>query len=421
MTPKPEYVNLFGKRDYVFKGCAIGMDERSRKYFNKAESELSEYERMMLDIMAANEPAEEAPAPAEQVPAEEAPAEEAPVEEAPVEEAPVEEAPVEEAPVEETPAEEAPAEEAPAEEAPAEEAPVEEAPVEEAPVEEAPVEEAPVEEAPAAPPPVEETDDSDVKIAGEAPAEKKAERIPLLVEEKNPELEPVVVNRPTIQFMNSIEREKKITRKVKRHRRRSGIVVLGLCVALILVAVLYKGFILKEPILEKAEPTPEPTPVPVEVTPTPRPTPPPTPEPTPEHRYVIEKANISWVGAQDRCLSNGGYLAVINTRDEFNKITALADEMGVEFLWIGSRRDVASNSFVWERGETVDSGVDPNDRRMPLWALGEPSFIDEVGTEENYLILWNHDGGWRYWDSIGDLSNIWGWRGRIAYVCEFDS
>ena len=207
------------------------MDERSRKYFNKAESELSEYERMMLDIMAANEPAEDAPASTAETPVEEAPVEEAPVEEAPVEEAPVEEAPVEEAPVEE------------------------------APVEEAPAEEAAVEPVSAVPSPVEETDDSDVKIAGETPAEKKAERIPLLVEEKNPELEPVVVNRPTIQFMNSIEREKKITRKVKRHRRRSGIVVLGLCVALILVAVLYKGFILKEPILDKPEPTPAPTPV----------------------------------------------------------------------------------------------------------------------------------------------------------------
>ena len=382
------------------------MDDRARKYFNKAESELSDYERMMLDIMAAREPAEEAPV------------EEAPVEEAPVEEAPVEEAPVDEAPVEEAPADEAPVEEAPVEEAPVEEAPVEEAPVEETPIKEVPAAEAPVEEAPAA-----EIDDSDMKIAGAVPEEKKAERIPLLVEEKNPELEPVVLNRPAIQFMNSIEREKKITRKVRRHRRRSGIVVLGLCVALILVAFLYNGFVNKSwGILEKAAPTPEPTPVsaPVEIAATPSPTPVPTPEPTPEHRYVIQKANISWVGAQDQCLANGGYLAVINTRDEFNKITALADEMGVELLWIGARRDVTTNTFIWERDEKVDSNVDPNDRRMALWALTEPSFIDDNGTEENYLILWNHDGGWRYWDSIGDLNTIYGWRGRIAYVCEFD-
>ena len=396
------------------------MDEKARKYFNKAESELSDYERMMLDIMSAAE--KEDPA----VSAEEAPVEEVPVEEAPVEEVPAEEAPVEEAPVEEAPAEEAPVEEAPVEEAPVEEAPVEEAPVEEAPVEEAPVEEAPVEEAPVveeSPAAEDESDDSDVKIAGEEPAEEKRERIPLLVEEKNPELEPVVLNRPAIQFMNSIEREKKITRKVKQHHRRSGVVVLGLCVALILVAFLYNGFVNKSwGFLEKAEPTPEPTPTPeAVVTTTPAPTPVPTPVPTPEHRYVMEKTNLSWVGAQDLCLASGGYLAVINSMDEFNKIIAMAEEKGIECLWIGCRRDVASNTFIWEHGETVDAKVDPNDRRMSLWASGEPSFIDGDGTAEDYLMLWNHDGGWRYWDSQNDLAGkYFAWQGRIAYVCEFD-
>ena len=379
------------------KGCAICMDEKARKYFNKPESELSDYERMMLDIMAAKDAAEEKAA----------------------EDTPPEEIPVRAAPVENNPSEESSFEEVPAEDAPAEEIPAEEVPVVEIRVEEIPVEEMPVGDAPLA---AAEPDDSDVKIAGEA-EEQKREPIPLLVEEKNPELEPVVVNRPAIQFLNSIEREKKITRKMRRRHIRSGFVVLGLCVALILVAFLYNGFVNKSwGILEKTEPTPEPTPEIVAVTPTPEPTPGPTPEPTPvpEHRYVVERSPLSWVGAQDLCLASGGYLAVINTREEFNKITSLADEQGIEFLWIGCRRDIASNTLVWERGESVDSNVDPNDRRMSLWAPGEPSFIDGDGTAEDYIILWNHDGGWRYWDSRGDLNEIWGWRDRVAYVCEFD-
>ena len=44
----------------------------------------------------------------------------------------------------------------------------------------------------------------------------------------------------------------------------------------------------------------------------------------------------------------------------------------------------------------------PNDRRMSLWAPGEPSFIDGDGTSEDYIILWNHDGGWRYTPDAGD-------------------
>ena len=155
--------------------------------------------------------------------------------------------------------------------------------------------------------------------------------------------------------------------------------------------------------------------------PTLKPTPAPTPEPVKEHRYVIERSPLSWVDAQDRCLAAGGYLAVINTRDEFDQITAMADAQGVEFLWIGCHREVASNTLVWEAEGKIDSSVDPNERRMALWAPGEPSFIDGDGTSEDYIILWNHDGGWRYWDSRGDLNLIWGWRDRLAYVCEFDS
>ena len=165
------------------------MDELSRKVFHKEESELTEYERMMLDIMAAKQEAEHAAA--------EAGAEEAPVEDAAEETA---EAP-EETEAAET-AEEAAAEEAPAAEAQAEEVAAEEAPVTETPAE-APAAEEPAEEAALR---ADNTDDSDVKIAGEEPIQPKSERIPLLTEEKNPELEPVVVSRPTIQFKNSIER-----------------------------------------------------------------------------------------------------------------------------------------------------------------------------------------------------------------------
>ena len=355
------------------------MDERSRQFFNKSESELNDYERMMLEVMAARADTEETRA--EESPVEEHPAEETPVEDAPVEETPVEDAPVEEHPVEETP--------------------VEEAPVEETPVEEAPSEEAPVEVTPAAA----ESDDSDVKIVAEPQPEKPSQPIPLLVEEKNPELEPVVVNRPTIQFMNSIEREKKITRKMRQRRLRSGVVVLGLCVALILVAFLYNGFVNKSwGFLEKPEPTPEPT-----------------PEPPPPHRYEIVRANVSWVGAQDQCLSKGGYLAVINSREEFDRITALADEQGIEFLWIGSHRDVNSNTLVWERDEPVDPSVDLSNNRMALWARGEPSYIDGDGSNEDYIGLWNHDGGWSYWDCRNDLHNLWWGLNRIAFVCEYDN
>ena len=387
------------------------MDELSRKVFHKEESELTEYERMMLSIMAQKQTAE----PADPLPAEEA------LVEAAAAEAPTEEADANDAPVEDAPGGDKPAEEAPGAEETVEEPVLEEAPAsEESAVETAPVGEMPAEQTPQA----DAVDDSDVKIAGDTLPSAKEERIPLLTEEKNPELEPVVVSRPTIQFKNSIEREKKITRKVKQHRLRSGLVVAALCVALIFVAFLYNGIFNKSwGILEKE---PEPTPVPEsellapEVQETPEPTPEITPEPVKEHRYAVERADLSWQNAQDLCLASGGYLAVINSMDEFNRVTALAEAQNIEALWIGCRRDVENNVLVWEKSEAIDTAVDPNQRQMSLWADGEPSFIDDEGTAEDYILLWNHDGRWAYWDSIGDLTIYFGWRGRIGYVCEFE-
>ena len=59
---------------------------------------------------------------------------------------------------------------------------------------------------------------------------------------------------------------------------------------------------------------------------------------------------------------------------------------------------------------------------MALWDEGEPSFIDTGdGTEENYIMLWKVNGRWCYNDSRNDpAGEFWGWRGRLAYVCEFE-
>lgn len=390
------------------------MDEKARKFFHKEFDELSDYERMMLDIMAEKEAAEGLAQEEEAVP--EAPAADeiaAPA---------AEEFPAAEETEAAPPAEESAAPDDLLEALSADE-PFPEAEAEPEPFVIGFGMEEESAELPDPQPSPDEADDSDVKIAGDKPSATAAERIPLLVEEKNPELEPVVVSRPTIQFMNSIEREKKITRKVRAQRRRSGIVVLTLCVALILVAFMYNGIVNRSwGVLEKPEPTPEVTLAPPEVHETPSPTPEPTPEPVREHSYLFERTDVSWVGAQDRCLAQGGYLAVINSIDEFNRITAQATAQGLECVWIGCHRDVASNSFIWENNETVDEAVDPNVRQMTLWADGEPSFIDGDGAAENYILLWNHDGRWSYWDSRNDIAGDFpGWRGRIAYVCELEN
>lgn len=375
------------------------MDEKARKIFHKAESELTEYERMMLSILAEKETAE---APQAEGSADLSVSEET------SDEPESEAVPSEEAITPEDAASEN--DEIPADVPESEtDEPIAEAGEPEAAE---PAADEVVPEEPVAESPFDETDDSDMKLAPDPAEEKKHEPIPLLTVEKNPELEPVVLSQPTIQFMNSIEREKKITQKIRRQRRRSGIVVLALCVALILVAFLYNGIVNESwGFLDKEEATPEPTVEVVAVVVTPSPTPSPTPEPVKEHSYAMELANLSWTGAQDLCLASGGYLAVISSKAEFDRITAMADEKGIERLWIGCHRE--NNTYIWENGETSDYYV---------WGNGEPSYIDTGdGAAEDYIMLWKLDGVWCYNDSRNDpAGEFWGWRGTIGYVCEFE-
>ena len=156
-----------------------------------------------------------------------------------------------------------------------------------------------------------------------------------------------------------------------------------------------------EPVMEtEAAPIPETTP-----------TPEPTPEPEKEHSYGIYLEDLSWTEAMRKCEESGGYLAVINSQEEFDRITALADERGVERMWVGCLRE--NGELVWVNGEEVD---------FYIWDDGEPSEIDSGdGAREDYIMLWKRDGRWCLIDSREDpAGEFWGWRGTVGYVCEFD-
>ena len=58
---------------------------------------------------------------------------------------------------------------------------------------------------------------------------------------------------------------------------------------------------------------------------------------------------------------------------------------------------------------------------MALGTDAEVWCIDGDGSNEDYIGLWNHDGGWSYWDCRNDLHNLWWGLNRIAFVCEYDN
>ena len=129
-----------------------------------------------------------------------------------------------------------------------------------------------------------------------------------------------------------------------------------------------------------------------------------------EDNYTIYVEDLSWTEAQEKCYSMGGYLAVISNQEEFDEITSLAEQQGIEKLWIGCHRE--NGELVWENYETTD---------FYKWGKGEPSEYDSGdNVAEDYLLLWKFNGEWVYNDSRNDpVSDYPGmYSGQIGYVFE---
>jgi hypothetical protein len=68
----------------------------------------------------------------------------------------------------------------------------------------------------------------------------------------------------------------------------------------------------------------------------------------------------------------------------------------------------------WVTGETFS---------YSKWCEGEPSRIDQDGTNEWYIMLWNVSslGGWSWNDQRNDpAADVEYFKGRLAYVCEYE-
>lgn len=240
----------------------------------------------------------------------------------------------------------------------------------------------------------------------------KAKKPPVLKEEKNPVLQPIVVEDRSGAVKTSAPREQRSSPEEKKPRRRSPLAaVLVLCALLVLGAVAADVILRQQEAQRQPEiiTTPEPTP-----TPTPMPTPTPTPEPTPVvSTYQVVQADVSWTEAQAACRNMGGHLAVITDQQELDQIAFQAQQAGLTRLWVGCHRD--NGTLVYETTEAVTFDIWDHDN-------GEPSYWDSYdGEEENYVMLWYRDGAWTYNDSRNDpVGEFPEWyRGTIGYVCEF--
>ena len=273
-------------------------------------------------------------------------------------------------------------------------------------------------------PPVQEEakPEEDVRVYRPGAAQKDHVPIPILTEEKNPELVPVVPSkRPSVQYSKNEERNRQITENVKKRRTRPVGVVLILC-GLLIIAALFANSILRdyewedegrgkditmpevgENAIEKDDAfisTEELERRQQEEAAASRPS-----------YYQVFKGDISWTAAKNASNEQGGTLAVINTPDEFTMVTQLAQQSGVRGVWVGCHRE--GGYLIWENAEPVGT---------MSWANNEPSYTDSRdGAAEDYIMLWNTGDGWAYIDCRNDpVSTDPGvYAGQIGYLCEF--
>lgn len=138
--------------------------------------------------------------------------------------------------------------------------------------------------------------------------------------------------------------------------------------------------------------------------------------------YKIFKADVSWEEAAELCYADGGYLAVITSEEEFDKICRLAEESGLDYIWAGAS---LNNCSKWEDSDCWITG---EEWTFSKWYPGEPSYEDAAdGAKEAYLCLWKakKDGkniGWTMNDQRNDLVGAFSYvSGKVGYVCEYTS
>ena len=276
--------------------------------------------------------------------------------------------------------------------------------------------------------------------------------IPVLTEDRNLDLAPVTVRKKSPVRAAQKTKPPVSAKKKKKNRGRPLLIVLLLCAVLVIAAavanILLRAFsggaggqpptsvviVTATPVPEEEQRTsevPEDQGVasveiaPVEIVPadiaegTAEPTEevqqpvavePVTPKADGVHTYEAVKSDVSWTEAQKQASDTGGYLVTINNQEELIRVVQMAEDAGFDKIWIGCHRE--NGNLIWESGEAVD---------YYPWDTGEPSYSDAGdGVSEDYLLLWYRNGRWVYNDSrenpLKDYFDMYG--GKIGYVIE---
>lgn len=261
----------------------------------------------------------------------------------------------------------------------------------------------------------------DVRLYEPSHDRKDRQPIPILTVEENPELEPVVLRQQPRYSRNATDPkvQQKAEENVKKRRSRRPLAVVLICCLLLLALALLANWLFFPPQRPtQINPTPDPSAYYAQSAEQAEPTAEPTDEPEQsvvvpaQPRYTVTASDLSWTEARDACIAQGGHLAVISSREEFEEIKTMAEEQGLTRLWIGCHRQ--NDRLVWETDDPVN---------YTNWAEGEPSAWDDYdNVPEDYVMIFRVGDDWFYNDNRNDPAADYPqfYSGVMGYVCEFE-
>lgn len=143
------------------------------------------------------------------------------------------------------------------------------------------------------------------------------------------------------------------------------------------------------------------------------------------HSYSYVLADCGWNEAFSRARDAGGYLAHINSEEEFDYITEQLKDRGYDEMqfFIGSRREAGAQDYYWIDDSGEAYGEPLNDILGGwFWMASEPSYSNK-GIEEEYLNIFYYRGEGRW---IGNdttenpIVQVPEFQGHVGYIVEFD-
>ena len=145
------------------------------------------------------------------------------------------------------------------------------------------------------------------------------------------------------------------------------------------------------------------------------------------HQYDFFVDDCTWTEAFQKAQKFGGYLARINSKEEYTYIKQQIAMLGLEKIQfrIGGRRDSGSYNYYWvdKNNKTYGNALNaPAYWAYSEWMTGEPSFWDG-STEERFMdiMVYSQTGQW-VWNDVTDdiLSYAPFYSGILGYIVEYE-